>query len=208
MTEPNAVLDRFAPQLRWVCDSVQRTYDLLDDDMPDWKQEAKLYVLCYAGIIPWPTKAGRHFGLLNVWESGEVRDIPAMLATQLRLDLHEAVYRSISKTLPTTSLGELIENQEFDLEDPNSEADLYNHEQANRLSRQYPELAMAAIEGMSQEQIAAKQGITDRTVRNRITAQKRSYLTDQLRRANLIVEGDETMGELEEAFTNVSKVRR
>src|SRR3954469_10054311 len=90
MTEASAVLDRFAPQLRWVVDHLKDKFGLLDHELDDLRQEARLQVLCYAGLIPWPTKNGRHKGILAEWEvktGGIESDIKALLAYELRLDL-------------------------------------------------------------------------------------------------------------------------
>ena len=200
------VLNLYAPQLRWVCDSVKDSFDLPEDDMPDWQQEARILVMSYMGIMP-----GRHFNMVEVWKRKSGDDpiqIRAMLAYELRIDLSQLIARSLAKTPPSTSLNDLVEDQEFDVEDPNSEADLYNQEQANRYMRRYPTLALFALEGVSQEEIAEQRGVDIRTIRRHVAREKRAFLTDALKRANLVVEGDEPMAELEEAYTNVTKVRR
>jgi len=206
MAEASAVLDRFAPQIRWIVDTILRSFELEPHWEDDLCQDANILVLSYAGFI-----RGTHYGILDSIESLVNRDenqVRKLVAFRLRKDLTQQVSRSLTRMLPSTSLNDLVEDQEFDALDSSSEADLYNTEQANRYMRKYPTLALNALEGFTQEQIALLRGTTVRTVERHIAREKRSFLTDGLKRAGLVVEGDETMEDLEEAYTNVTKVRR
>jgi hypothetical protein len=207
VTEASTVIDRFAPQVRWIVDSLLRSFELEPHWEDDLRQDANILVLSYAGFI-----RGTHYGILAKIESMVSQDekqVTSLIAFRLRKDLTQQVSRMLTKIPPSTSIEVILNNdREFDIEDRYSEADLYNTEQANRYLRKYPTLALNALEGLTQEQIAEQRGVTLRTVERHIAQEKRAFLTDTLKRANLVVEGDETMAELEEAYGYVTKVRR
>jgi len=92
--------------------------------------------------------------------------------------------------------------------EPSHETEWDNQMDEARYLRKYPTFARNILDGISQPELANQLGVSLPTVERRIRGEKRSFLTDTLRRANLIVEGDETMDELEEAYGYVTKVRR
>lgn len=210
MSEATDVLNRFAPQLRWVVEHLRDKFNLQDHEIDDLKQEARLQILCYAGLIAWPTKQGRHKGILVEWKNkteGVESEIKSLLAYELRLDLTRIITSGSKQLLiDDRSIDELMESDQEPSE-PSHETESDNNMDETQYLRRYPEFAMSVLDGLSQDEIAARQGITDRTVRNRIAGQKRSFLSTQLRKRGIVVEGDETMDELEEAYGYARVVR-
>jgi hypothetical protein len=201
MADANAVLARFAPQVRRVLRKIQGDFELSDSVMDDWRQEANLYVLCYAGLVPWPTANGRHFGLLSVWEQGHITEVANMLSTQLRLDLSESIGRAIRKepAISDQTLDDLAESGKEPSE-PSYERESHNDMDESRYIRRYPLFARNVLDGVTQPILAELMGVSLPTIERRIRGEKRSFLASQLRRRGIVVEGDESMAELEEAY--------
>jgi hypothetical protein len=82
------------------------------------------------------------------------------------------------------------------------------YKQSVRLMRRYPILALNALEGLNVETIAVLKDQPVSTIERYLAREKRMFLTDNLKRAGIKVEGDEDMADLEEAYVNVTKQRR
>ena len=78
--EARKVLERFAPQIRWVTDSVMDSFELESHFKDDVRQEAEIQVMAYAGLLDehvWM------FGVLSEWEAlagGDETQVKALLA--------------------------------------------------------------------------------------------------------------------------------
>lgn len=197
------VLDRFSNQIGWVVDSVMESFELEDHFYDDLRQEANIRVLTFAGILE-----GYDEGLLFKFvkkAEGDEKQVKAMLGKQLRLRLSQLVSRQIEKNngeSMTGSLDALVEEGREPV-DETFEArtiNLVNGGSLLDMHERYPYLAANILDGFTQDQIAEAMNITSRTVRNRIMREKRQFLIDYLTRAGLVVEGDETLDELSEAF--------
>ena len=91
------VLERFAPQIRWVTDSVMQSFDLEPHFKDDVKQEAQIRIMSYADLFD--ENIDGH-GRLVKWSDhadGDETQIKAMLAYQLRIDLAKDVSRMIHR---------------------------------------------------------------------------------------------------------------
>jgi DNA-binding transcriptional ArsR family regulator len=92
-----SVLDRFAPQIRWVTDSVMQSFDLEYHFRDDVRQEAEILVITYAGLLDFRVA---RFGQLLRWEaevSGDESRIKSILAYNLRINLAENISRLIHR---------------------------------------------------------------------------------------------------------------
>jgi hypothetical protein len=207
-TEAEVILERFAPQRHWVVNSTMQAFDLPHHLLADLEQDVSELVLSYAGLMP-----GRHYGILKSWTKvtgNDERQIKSLLAYELRIDLAQLVARSQKKehSNGTTSLESLLENNQEPIETDFEETMVYRMDSEDRYRKRYPEFTLHVIDGMPQVEIADKLQISDRTVRNRIAAQKRSFLADRVRRAGLRTEGTETFEELQEALDFLGKAGR
>lgn len=213
MTDADEILHRFNGQVNRVMEYLRTTFQLPECDIEDWRQEANMRVLCYAGLVPWPTNPGRHFGLLTGWHAltnGVESEIQALLYYELRLDMCEAIGRSFDKLPPAISEDEKdisvvdIPGTRFEPSEPSFENGAINDMDEARLLRRYPLFARNVLDGVTQEKLAADLGIPLRTVERRIAGEKRSFLLTMLKRRGIVVEGDEPMHELEEAYRSLT----
>lgn len=205
MTDPSTVLDRFAPQLRWIVESIHSSFELPEHELDDLRQEANILLMSYAGIIP-----GRHHGALAEIEmqvEGDESQIKHVLAFRLRKDLTEQVSRAQRKVLPTsdTTIDDLLTSGD-EPECESYEREYFEMLDESRMREKYPEFAMATFDGMSVADIMARTDKSKRTVMYRIADQKRSFVSAKLRSKGLVVEGDETLEELEEALQHLNAI--
>lgn len=95
--EARKVLERFAPQIRWVTDSVMDSFDLERHYKDDVRQEAEILVITYAGLLD---EHVAYAGQLSRWESevaGDETRLKAILGYNLRINLAKSVSRLINK---------------------------------------------------------------------------------------------------------------
>ena len=196
----NAILQRFTPVIDTVIRSVQKKFKVPDCDTDDLRQEANILVLSYAGLIP-----GTHFNELTVIEAkarGDFEQIDNLVSYTLKLDLSQVIRRQRGSK-KQSSLDNLI-NTDFEPGNPSFEKELINDMDEARLLRRYPLFARNVLDGITQDKLAAELGIDERTVRRRIAGEKRSFLLTMLKRRGIVVEGDEPMYELEEAYRSLT----
>ena len=199
MQDAADILDRFAVQIRWVVWSIRKSFKLEYHYIDDLTQEASLLVLSYAGIVP-----GIHYGRLKHMESEadytESR-VKSLLAMTLRLDLTQKVSRSLMRVPPkgNKTLDNLIESG-TEPSEPSHESETHERMDETKYLRRYPLFARNVLDGVSQPILAELLGVSLPTVERRIRGEKRSFLASQLRRRGIVVEGDESMSELEEAY--------
>lgn len=223
-TQATDTLERFAPQLRWIVDSVMRTFQLDPYHRDEVEQEAQILLISYADLMGKPMDGhGKLTRIEELVASNETRvndetRVKALIGRQLRIDLQKLVARQSERegVFHTSSLDELSE-EGFDTSDNGigERTTIENIDAAretDRVHRLYPNLARNELDGMTQEQIAAADGVTDRTVRNRIEREKVAFVDDQeryklvgqIQAKGLMVEGNETLDELRECAKNLA----
>ena len=199
MQDAADILDRFAVQIRWVVWSIRKSFKLEYHNLDDLRQEANLLVLSYAGILP-----GTHYGRLEHMESEadftESR-VKSLLAMTLRLDLTQKVARSLMRVPPpgNKTLDNLIESG-TEPSEPSHESETHERMDETKYLRKYPVFARNVLDGITQPELATELGVSLPTIERRIRGEKRSFLASQLRRRGIVVEGDESMSDLEEAY--------
>ncbi|MGH7238846.1 MAG: hypothetical protein ACREHG_02145, partial [Candidatus Saccharimonadales bacterium] len=191
------VLNRFAPQIRWVVESVMQSFELEPHFKDDLKQEAEIQVMSFAGLLDKPIWM---FGSLEKWESqsnGDEAQVKAMLGYQLRIALSQITSRMIHRNGEFSMHDSLDRIQEEWNTEPDSgpgetfnaqkppEEPIVNYDEVmmtladpgtkylRRFVREYPFLAMQTIGNMSIEDIRSAAGITRDQARYRLKLERR-----------------------------------
>jgi hypothetical protein len=204
MIEPIAVLDRFSRVINRVITSIMVNLELPSQTREDIHQDASILLLSYAGVIE-----GIHhkklFEIENLCEDDETR-IETLISETLKHDLNQRILRELNKQLPFTdeSLDMIVESSR----EPGYLEDVIDQMDETRLRQRYPEFVMFVIDGLTQEAIAEIQKISIDTVQRRIFGQKRSFLLTRVKQCGIVVEGDESIDELEEAYQHAQVVRK
>lgn len=197
-----ALIERFNKQIWSAVDAVVETFRLPQHgvDRTDVRQEAETLVMLYGGLTD---KERWGYGELTSWDNGNESETQALLTSHLRRNLLQIVGRKLTNQIDATSIDLLIDEGS----EPADEG--WEQRMVNRMDRQreakilrksYPVFAASIFDDKTQSEIAAQFHITDRTVRNRIASEKRSYLADFISRHGLKVEGDETLEEMTETY--------
>lgn len=95
--DATAVLERFAPQIRWVVSSVMQSFELDYHFRDDVLQEAEILVITYAGLLD---KKVAYADQLDRWVNEVAADeirVKAILAYNLRINLAKAVSRLVNR---------------------------------------------------------------------------------------------------------------
>lgn len=193
------VLERFAPQIRWVTDSVMESFDLEPHFKDDIRQEAEIQVMAYAGLLDehvWM------FGALAKWETqakGDEGQVKALLGRQLRIALAQITSRMIHRNGDESmhdSLDRIRDEYErepqggpgetFNTVEPPDEPSVNYDEIMDALAdpgsrylrrfvKEFPFLAMQAIGELSVDEIRKAAKVSRRTVMYRL-AQERELL--------------------------------
>lgn len=201
-TQARNVLDQFKTQIYWVVDSVATSFDLEPHFREDLRQDAKIRVLTYAGLMD-----GWGYDRLFRWVKathGQDNQVKALLAKQLRIDLAQIVSRQVGKTDGKTmpdSLDQIIEDEVEPVDELFEDRVLDIVVGSNTdMHDKYPWLSLNVLDGFTQDQIAEANDVSRRTVIRKINREKYAFLIGYVRRQGLRTEGDETMAELEEAY--------
>lgn len=205
MTDPSTVLDRFAPQLRWIIDSIRSSFELPEHEIDDLRQEANILLMSYAGLMP-----GTHYGALAEIETsvnGDEKQVRHVLAFRLRKDLTQQVSRAQRRLINVsdTTIDDLLTSGD-EPECESYEREYFEMLDESRMREKYPEFAMQTFDNKSIADIMAATENSRATVFRRIDAQKRSFISAKLRSKGLVVEGDETLEELEEALQHLNAI--
>jgi hypothetical protein len=194
--EATNVLKRFAPQIRWVTDSVMQSFDLEPHFKDDVRQEAEILVITYAGLLD---KHVARAGLLHRWtveaEDDEFR-IKSILGYNLRINLAQEVSRMIHRNGDTSMHDSLDRIQEewnaepqsgpgetFNVVAPPEEPAVSYEEVMDKLAdpgskylrrfvEEFPFLAMQAIGEMSVDEIRRTAKVSRRTVMYKLAAER------------------------------------
>ena len=206
-------LERFAPQLRWVVDSVMRSFQLSTHYRDEVEQEAQILLISYADLMASPIDGhGKLAGIEALVESDEKR-VKSLVARQLRIDLSKKVARQSERdgVFRTDSLDEMTEYGEEVSDNGTGERGIIetidNDRDNDRVRRLYPTFARNVLDGITQEALAEESGVTVRTVERHIAKEKAAFLEDQerykligqIQERGLMVEGNETLDDLREA---------
>lgn len=200
-TEARATLARFDSVIRAVSAGVVERFPDLETD--DVEQEAKMLVLSYAGFI-----SGRHFGKLvdiNMNAGGTESRILGITSTQLRLDLLQKYGRESDRKENTVSLDSLSEANHPGVSYDDRALD---HVDEDLIRKDFPYLSLRYFDGVSERALAKQLGVSLSTISRRTSAEKESFLIRRLVNAGLVVEGDEEVPELMEAYGYVRKAGR
>lgn len=196
------VLERFEPVVKMVGRALAEMFPSVTEP-EDAEQDARMLILSYAGLAH--SQYGRgHVGSLDELERRAKingTSLHNLLASQLRLDLSRHYGREAEKQVPTTSLDALPENHHpsYSITDEIS---------GDIDAEQYPFLYAHYHDRFTGEEIAEAANVSRRTVVRRIDKEKRTYLISYVKKAGLVVEGDETTDELVEAYGHLKAAGR
>lgn len=194
--EAQKLLERFAPQLRWVVDSVMQSFELEPHFKDDIRQEAEIRLLAYADLFDASIDGHGRLAKWSYQAKGEESQIKAMLAYQLRIDLAKDVSRMIHRNgdqsmhdsldriqdewdaEPQCGPGETFNVQEPPAE-PSINYDTIMDALANpdtrylrRFVEEFPFLAMQAIGELSVDEIRKQAKVSRRTVMYRLSCER------------------------------------
>ena len=212
-TQASETLERFAPQLRWVVDSVMRSFQLPYSNKDEVEQEAQVLLISYADLFDTPIDGHGKLAAIETLVEGDEGRVKALIGRQLRIDLSKKVARQSERegVFHTDSLDELVDDGFEPTDDGIGERGIIetidNDRSENRLHKHYPELAMQTLDGKSIAEIMEATGKSRATVFRHIDIQKAQFvedqerykLTGQVQARGLMVEGNETLDELREA---------
>lgn len=195
-TEAVKLLERFAPQLRWVTDSIMQSFDLESHFKDDVRQEAEILVITYAQLLD---EHVSYAGQLARWEksaNGDETQIKSLLAYNLRINLSKIVSRMIHRN-GDQSMHDSLDRirEEYDREPQGLPGETYNvvepppEPEVNyddvmealadpgtrylqRFVREYPFLAMQVIGEMPVEAIAKQARVSRRTAMYRLSQER------------------------------------
>ena len=195
-TEALALLERFAPQLRWVVDSVVESFELEPHFRDDVTQEGRNLLMSYAGLFEVPVWGDGRLAKFELQAKGDEGQIKALLARQLRIDLTQITSRMIHRNGEQSmhdSLDRLRE--EFEREPQSGPGETYNvtappvdptvdydevmltladpgSRYLERLVKEYPLTAMQVIGEMPLSEIRKRAGLTQRQVTYKLKLEK------------------------------------
>jgi hypothetical protein len=162
------VLNRFSRQIDHAARvAVDRFSPKVETD--DAKQEASLLVLSYAGLVQ-----GRLSGQLDRWTKfagGDERRIRGFLGKQLMLDVQQVFGRQLEHDVTGVSLENLPPSRE-----PSCSPEdgwIARIDQERYVRKEYPYLAMLALDEMTEAEMSAETGVPDRTIRRRLAEERR-----------------------------------
>jgi hypothetical protein len=164
----------------------------------DLQQEASIRLVTYAGLMP-----GWMSGALKKWQE-EAKDLEAVVSYNLKIALRQYAARYLEKTYPRDEIPLSLDYLASVGKEPAVEgwedAVIERVDTERDMRRRYPLLAARALDDMSNEQMAKREGVSLATIERRIAKEKhRAELTKYLTDGGLRVEGNETVKELEEA---------
>lgn len=198
-TKSLAVLERFAPQLRWVVDSVIDSFELEPHFRDDITQEGRNLLMSYASLFKVPVWGDGRLAKFESQAKGDEGQIKALLARQLRIDLSQITSRMIHRNGDESMHDSLDRIQEeYDREPQSGPGETFNTVQPpdepsvdyddvmttladpgsrylRRFVKEFPFLAMQAIGELSVDQIRKAAKVSRRTVMYRL-AQERELL--------------------------------
>ncbi len=171
--EAHKVWNRFSAETRYAVQITVRTFAPSVEEADAW-QEARMLVLSYAGLIQ-----GRLHGKLAQWEQLETSgdgNVRRLLSAQLCRDLYQIFGRQEDRSLSCMPL-ETLPPRRIPVTEP-EDGWIAAADRDSYVRREYPNLAMSTMDELTEEEIAARTEVTDRTVRNRLAAEKRRASKD------------------------------
>lgn len=91
------ILERFAPQIRWVTDSVMESFDLEHHFKDDVRQEAEILVITYAGLLDKHVAYADQLARWEIEAEGDEARIKSILGYNLRINLAKSVSRLVNR---------------------------------------------------------------------------------------------------------------
>ena len=193
------VLDRFAPQIRWVTDSVMQSFELEPHFKDDVRQEANILVITYASLLDGNVAFSGQLARWEVTVSGGEDGIKSVLAYNLRINLASRISRMIHRN-GDESMHDSLDRirDEYDSEPQSGPGETFNTVEPpmepivdydevmtaladpgsrylRRFVKEFPFLAMQAIGELTVDQIRKTAKLSRRTVMYRL-AQERELL--------------------------------
>ncbi len=202
------LLKRFRKQIDGAVKTVAFAFELPQNGIAkeDVMAEAEALVMIYAGLV---NSEVWGYNELEAWDNGDESETQAMLAAHLKRNLAQIISRKLVNEPDVVAYDPLIGSK---TKEPHKEgwekgkaAAMDNKEERKRVRAGFPTFARNVLDGITQPVIADELGISLRTVKYRIAAEKRAYLIDFVTRHGLRIEGDETIEELVEAYENLNK---
>jgi hypothetical protein len=188
------VLARFAPQIRWVTDSVVHSFELELHFRDDVKQQAEIRIMSYADLFEVVMDGHGRLAKWIVRANGDEVQVKAMLAYQLRIDLAKDISRMIHRNGDQSMHSSLDQIQdEWNQEPASVPGETYNISQPpvepsidydaieaamassrylRRFVQEFPFLAMQIIGELSIDEIRQKAGVSRATAFRRLEAER------------------------------------
>jgi hypothetical protein len=194
--EANTVLERFAPQLRWVVDSIMSSFELEPHFKDDVKQEGQILLMSYGSLFDEPQWGDGRLAKFEIQANGDESQVKALIGRQLRIDLSQVTSRMIHRNGDESMHDSLDRIQdEYELEPQSGPGETFNvatppadptvdYEDVmvtladpgtrylRRFVKEYPFLAMQVIGEMSIDDIRKKAGVSRRTAMYRLSAER------------------------------------
>jgi len=92
-----SVLDRFAPQIRWVTDSMMDSFELEPHFKDEVRQEGQVLLMSYASLFDEPQWGDGRLAKFEAQARGDEIQIKALIGRQLRIDLAQITSRMIHR---------------------------------------------------------------------------------------------------------------
>jgi hypothetical protein len=124
-----------------------------------------------------------------------------VLTTTLRLDLVQDYGREADKRAPEYSLNNIPESKLAPIE-------MNSGVSEREWLRKFPHLAARVLYGMTEDDMATAEEVSRSTIARRIATEKRQFLVEYITKGGLVVEGDETIPELQEAYGHLKAAGR
>lgn len=194
------VLSRFDVAIRTAVSSLLTRIDRRSDThlRDELTQDARIRVITFAGLMP-----GWQSGKLWEWEriaEGDEHQVSLLLTRQLRLALMQGLGRQPSPDGRfDDDIIDHLSRDNYDKPDDEIAESEYRE--------RYPILASNVFDGDTQQMIANRLGVDERTVRRHIAAEKRAFLSRHIREIGGRVNGDEPLDTLTEKYARLTVAR-
>lgn len=225
--EANDVLERFAPQLRWVVDSIMNSFDLEPHFKDDVRQEGQILLMSYGSLFDEPQWGDGRLAKFEIQAKGDEIQVKALIGRQLRIDLAQITSRMINRNgehAMHDSLDRIIEEwnaepqcgpgETFNAVEPPAEPSVNYDEVMDALTdpesrylrrfvREFPLLAMQAIGELPLAEIRKRTGLTQGQVTYKLKLEKNDLTPVWVYEGSLFGDWLKTL-----ARTELTKIRK
>lgn len=190
------VLERFAPQIRWVTDSVMQSFELEPHFKDDVRQEARTLIMSYASLFNEPVWGDGRLAKFEAQAGGDESQVKALIARQLRIDLAQITSRMVHRN-GEESMHDSLDRirDEYEREPQCGPGETYNvaappadptvsYEEVmvtladpgtrylRRFVREFPFLAMQVIGELPVKEICKRAGVSRATAFRRLEVER------------------------------------